>query len=36
VRSYVDGERLLTDALDRYDADVKDARFPGPEESYSS
>jgi len=36
VRSYVDGERLLTEALDRYDADVKDARFPGPEESYSS
>jgi 3-methyl-2-oxobutanoate hydroxymethyltransferase len=35
VRRYIDGERLLTDALDRYNADVKDARFPGPEESYS-
>jgi 3-methyl-2-oxobutanoate hydroxymethyltransferase len=35
VRRYVDGERMLTDALDRYDADVKQARFPGPEESYS-
>ena len=35
VRRYVDGERVLADALDRYDADVKQARFPGPEESYS-
>jgi 3-methyl-2-oxobutanoate hydroxymethyltransferase len=35
VRQYVDGERLLTDALDAYDADVKNTRFPGPEESYS-
>ncbi len=35
VRRYVDGERVLTSALDRYDADVKEARFPGPEESYS-
>jgi 3-methyl-2-oxobutanoate hydroxymethyltransferase len=35
VRRYVDGERLLTEALDRYDADVKNARFPGPDESYS-
>lgn len=35
VRRYVDGERLLTDALDRYDADVKQAKFPTPEESYS-
>ena len=35
VRRYVDGERVLTDALNRYDADVKEARFPGPEESYS-
>ncbi|HEY3384722.1 MAG TPA: 3-methyl-2-oxobutanoate hydroxymethyltransferase [Vicinamibacterales bacterium] len=34
VRRYIDGDRLLTDALDRYDADVKEARFPGPEESY--
>ena len=35
VRRYVDGEGVLTGALDRYDADVKDARFPGSEESYS-
>lgn len=35
VRRYVDGEAVLTDALDRYDADVKEARFPGPEESYT-
>jgi 3-methyl-2-oxobutanoate hydroxymethyltransferase len=35
VRRYLDGERLLTEALDRYDADVKQAAFPGPEESYS-
>jgi 3-methyl-2-oxobutanoate hydroxymethyltransferase len=35
VRRYIDGERVLTDALNRYDADVKDARFPTPEESYS-
>ena len=35
VRRYVDGEALLTNALDAYDADVKNARFPTPEESYS-
>lgn len=35
VRRYLDGERVLTDALDQYDADVKCARFPAPEESYS-
>jgi 3-methyl-2-oxobutanoate hydroxymethyltransferase len=35
VRRYLDGEQVLTDALNRYDADVKDARFPGPGESYS-
>ena len=36
VRRYIDGECVLTNALNRYDADVKGARFPGPEESYSS
>jgi 3-methyl-2-oxobutanoate hydroxymethyltransferase len=36
VRRYLDGACLLTNALNRYDADVKEARFPGPEESYSS
>ncbi len=35
VRRYIDGECLLTDALDRYAADVKETRFPSPEESYS-
>jgi len=35
VRRYVDGERLLTDALNEYDADVKETRFPTAEESYS-
>jgi 3-methyl-2-oxobutanoate hydroxymethyltransferase len=35
VRRYVDGERLFTDALDRYDADVKESRYPAPEETYS-
>jgi len=34
VRRYVDGAGVLTDALDRFDADVKEAGFPGPEESY--
>jgi 3-methyl-2-oxobutanoate hydroxymethyltransferase len=35
VRHYLDGEGLLTQALDEYDADVKTSRFPKPEESYS-
>ena len=35
VRQYVDGETVLTSALNQYDADVKDTRFPAPEESYS-
>jgi 3-methyl-2-oxobutanoate hydroxymethyltransferase len=35
VRRYVDGEGVLTDALNQYSADVKEARFPGAEESYS-
>ena len=35
VRRYVDGETVLTDALNAYDSDVKGTRFPGPEESYS-
>jgi 3-methyl-2-oxobutanoate hydroxymethyltransferase len=35
VRRYVDGEGILTSALDEYDADVKGSRFPTPEESYS-
>jgi 3-methyl-2-oxobutanoate hydroxymethyltransferase len=34
VRRYLDGCRLLTDALNTYDADVEEARFPGPEETY--
>jgi 3-methyl-2-oxobutanoate hydroxymethyltransferase len=35
VRRYLDGERLLTGALNEFDADVKAARFPALEESYS-
>jgi 3-methyl-2-oxobutanoate hydroxymethyltransferase len=35
VRRYLDGAQLLAEALDRYDADVKHAAFPCPEESYS-
>jgi 3-methyl-2-oxobutanoate hydroxymethyltransferase len=35
VRRYIDGDAVLTDALDRYDADVKGGRFPGAAESYS-
>jgi 3-methyl-2-oxobutanoate hydroxymethyltransferase len=35
VRRYVEGERLFLDALNAYDGDVKEVRFPNPEESYS-
>jgi 3-methyl-2-oxobutanoate hydroxymethyltransferase len=35
VRHYLDGARVLTDALDRYNDDVKGLRFPAPEEAYS-
>jgi 3-methyl-2-oxobutanoate hydroxymethyltransferase len=35
VRRYFDGDRALTNALNEYDADVKERRFPGPEETYS-
>jgi 3-methyl-2-oxobutanoate hydroxymethyltransferase len=35
VRHYVDGEAVLTNALNEYDADVKETRFPAPEETYS-
>ena len=35
VRRYIEGERILMDALNRYDADVKDGRFPSAEESYA-
>jgi 3-methyl-2-oxobutanoate hydroxymethyltransferase len=35
VRHYVDGARVLTDALDRYNDDVKGIRFPTLEEAYS-
>jgi 3-methyl-2-oxobutanoate hydroxymethyltransferase len=35
VRRYIDGERLLTCALNRYDDDVKAIRFPAAEESYT-
>jgi 3-methyl-2-oxobutanoate hydroxymethyltransferase len=36
VRRYLDGESVLTDALNRYDSDVKDARFPSIDEGYRS
>jgi 3-methyl-2-oxobutanoate hydroxymethyltransferase len=35
VRKYLDGERVVTDALNHYDDDVKAGRFPAAEESYS-
>lgn len=35
VRRYIEGDRILTDALDRYADDVRLGRFPSPEESYS-
>jgi 3-methyl-2-oxobutanoate hydroxymethyltransferase len=35
VRRYFDGEHVLTNALNEYDTDVKETRFPGPGESYS-
>ena len=35
VRRYFDGERVLTDALNQYNADVKSRVFPSPDESYS-
>ena len=35
VRHYVDGDSSLTEALNRYDGDVKTARFPAAAESYS-
>jgi 3-methyl-2-oxobutanoate hydroxymethyltransferase len=34
VRKYIDGFRVLTDALNKYDGDVKETRFPGPSECY--
>ena len=35
ARRYMDGASLVTDALNQYAADVKDARFPTCAESYS-
>jgi 3-methyl-2-oxobutanoate hydroxymethyltransferase len=35
VRRYLDARTAFTDALNAYDADVKETRFPGPDESYS-
>jgi len=34
ARRYIDGERLLTCALNQFDADVKETRFPASSESY--
>jgi 3-methyl-2-oxobutanoate hydroxymethyltransferase len=35
VRRYMDGERVLTDALNAFDDDVKAARFPALSETYA-
>lgn len=35
VRRYLEGSRLIGEALERYDADVKQAAFPSLEESYT-
>jgi 3-methyl-2-oxobutanoate hydroxymethyltransferase len=35
VRRYVDGARVLTDALNQYDSDVKETSYPALRESYS-
>jgi 3-methyl-2-oxobutanoate hydroxymethyltransferase len=35
VRRYVEGARLVTEALNAFDADVKSARFPGCLEQYA-
>jgi 3-methyl-2-oxobutanoate hydroxymethyltransferase len=35
VRRYLEGERLVAEALDHFDRDVKEGRFPAAEESYS-
>jgi 3-methyl-2-oxobutanoate hydroxymethyltransferase len=35
VRRYADTGCLVVEALDRYDADVKESRYPAPEETYS-
>jgi 3-methyl-2-oxobutanoate hydroxymethyltransferase len=34
VRRYLDGEGMIAAALDEYDADVKEARFPDLQETY--
>ena len=34
VRRYIDGERVLTDALNEFNADVKELKFPEAAESY--
>lgn len=35
VRRYLDGRRLVVDALDRFTQDVRSAEFPAPEERYA-
>ncbi len=36
VRSYVDGNAIVRDALDRFDADIKQGAFPTAAESYDA
>ena len=35
VRRYLDGDALITGALNAFDRDVKELQFPGPAETYS-
>ncbi len=34
LRKYLDGNRLITEAINNYDSDVKEGKFPSIEESY--
>jgi 3-methyl-2-oxobutanoate hydroxymethyltransferase len=36
VRTYLDGNQVVRDAVDRFDRDVKQGAFPAPSESYDA
>jgi ketopantoate hydroxymethyltransferase len=36
VRSYADGNAMVRDAIGRFDADVKQGKFPAAAESYDA
>jgi len=36
VRTYLDGNQAVRDAIDRFDRDVKQGAFPAPSESYDA